>query len=847
MQNEPADNPSTTVEDELVEGDTTPGNDLPPEPPDETKKPVDSPEGDSSENPDDKPEGNEPEAASEKQNPVNQYVDSSNVDIISILTAPHSRAYNSTFHIGTAKELKQALDVFVRVVNLESPTRTYKSLEESNVAGYSGCLRTERILLLSCRAEDVALSVAKSIAYQVNVPRKQLVTIDENEQSGYNFRNLIDALASPKKKGKAEPKKPAAICVWDADTNDEIAGGILNSLLSRNTKVEQYKCWLRERDLFLICIVPLERVQKYNDSHSGTLQSLKIDFLNPLLEHHDESKYQDLAVAIRQQRSAGRWSENDADFYREISAHLRNGNLAEAIQKRMGLDVSNDVSVEDLFNREDPIVDTVLYCATYFRDLTPQDFHYLVELFLGETTEEVTRRVTRRQDGGEQFAEVVESVPLVNRWRRNADAILRRCKVANEKNEYGKRVIDFPVVGLRNRLAQYIRNENYFFYESNFVFLKQQGLLFSPKKLIAEGARQLLVEVAAQYAPGEVARWLYEIIVEFEEMAQAADRLKDLTPRFQLLPDLRVKAARRFVAHGLSRVLMRLDKEDDELREAVRILWQRLVQTPAHHQWFLELLRRMGDATPPETLKWLKQLFDQGSDLIRLQARVYLVSYLVHKESAVYPSLKELMQWSKTSQAGRIAQEVLIVYCSETNRKLAQQDFGQWPSSHALFGFESLSEAEECLELLVSWVCTAASEVDEDNALFIVADLFAAWYFILSGPAGESGDAAGSDTELSAHVVRDLLFQRLTRHSPRAQRNALMAIWDRLRHDILEKVIYLDEFVNTITISAAPTADLLSDAATARRNLLDTRTSLSELRKAFIEWAAKTTSLKDAL
>jgi hypothetical protein len=839
MQNEPADNPSGIVEDELVEDGNTEGNDPPPtQSPDETKEPTDSSDSDSTDITDDEPEGSEAESDAEKKNPVTQYVDSSNIDIL-IGMGPHGRVSN--YHVGTAKEFKQALDVFVRVVDLESPSRRYKSLEESNIAGYSGCLRTERILLLSCHDEDVAMSVAKSIAYEANVPRKQLVTIDESEQNGYNFLHLIDALAGPRKKRKAEPGRPAALCVWDADTtsNNEISGGILNSLLSKNSRVEQYKCWLRERDLFLICIVPPERVQKYNDSRSGTLQSLKIDFLNPLLEQHDESQYENWAVTIRGQRSAGRWSDNDVDFYREISFHVRNGKLAEAIQKRMGCDLPDTVRVEDLFNREDPIVDTILYCATYFGNLSPQDFHYLVELFLADTTEEVTRRVTRRQDGSDQIVEVIESVPLVNRWRRSADALLRRCKVANLKNEDGKRVIDFQD-GLRPRLAQYIRNENYFFYEANFVFLKQQGLLFSPKRLIAEGARQLLVEVARHYAPGEVARWLYEIVHEFEEMAQAADRLKELTPRFQLLPDLRVKAARRFVAHGLSRVLIRLDQEDDEeLSEAVRLFWQKLVQS--HHQWFLELLRRMGDSTPAETVKWLKQLLDQGSDLIRLQARAYLVAYLVHKESAVYATLKEVMQWSKSSRSGRIAQEVLIVYCAETNRKLAQQDYGQWPNSHPLFGFETRAEAEECLELLVSWVCTAAAEVDEDNALFIVADLFAGWYFILSDAADGSGEANSTGTELTAHIVRDLLFQRLARHSPRAQRTALTAIWDRLRSDILEKVIHLDEFVNNITFSASPSAEFLSDAAMARRNLLDARTSLSELRKAFIEWAAKTT------
>src|SRR5690349_7126731 len=166
MQNGPSDNPTALVEDELIEAGTAEGNDpASTQSPDEPKQPPVSSGSDSTETSDDELEENEAETEPEKKNPVNQDVDSSNVDILSVMSGAHSRAYHSTYHFG-ASESKQTLDVFVRVVNLESPARVYKSLEESNLTGYSGCLRTERILLLSCQDENIALSVAKSIAYE---------------------------------------------------------------------------------------------------------------------------------------------------------------------------------------------------------------------------------------------------------------------------------------------------------------------------------------------------------------------------------------------------------------------------------------------------------------------------------------------------------------------------------------------------------------------------------------------------------------------------------------------------------------------------------------------------------
>lgn len=788
-------------------------------PPLETKQP--SPETTS--------DNNQTEASGERQqDKVHQYVDRSQVGIVSAISATYASAIFTSIQSGAARESQQGLDVFVRFVELQSPGRTYQSLSS---AGYSGCLQAERILLLSCHDEDVALSVAKSIAYETKIPSKELVNIDENGQGRtYTFSHLIDLFARPKEKQK-HLDTPVAIYVWDATDagDDEIASGILHSLLSANSRIENYKVWLAERGVCLICLVSPQRIQKYTDTRFTSLRNFHIDFLNPLLEHYHEDQYETLADTIRQQRQKGRWSEDDSEFYREISKHLKADKLPEVVQSRAVSDVPGVISVEDLFNREDPITDTILYCAAYFPDLSPQDFSYLVEMFLGEATEEVTKRVSRPDQPNESDL-VVTSVPLVNRWRRDADSLLRQCKLEAAKKKDDKRVIDFKTDGLRRRLSNHIRNEGPFFYEKNFTLVRQQGLLFSPKRVIAEGARQLFVDTAKAYVSNDVANWLYEIVYEFEEMSQANDRLQELTPLFHLLPDVRVKAARRYLSYGLSRVLIRLDK-DDALHEASRLFWQKLVQS--QHQWFIDVLRRMGDSTPPESLKWVKQLLDQGTDVIRRQACGYLVNYLLHRDSSTYQTLKELMEWPESSTAGRLARQVLIIYCAETNRQVRQQDYGRWPSSHPLFAFQHRAEAEEWLDLLIGWVWVAASEVDDDQGLFVIADLIAGWFLILSSSASEEPVVDG-ESPLTAPIVRDLLFNCIAGHMTHRERHALTGIWDRVKNDILDRVLELDTLMNHLDNSLLNVENI----STARRKLLDTRASLSELRNALIETAA---------
>jgi hypothetical protein len=181
---------------------------------------------------------------------------------------------------------------------------------------------------------------------------------------------------------------------------------------------------------------------------------------------------------------------------------------------------------------------------------------------------------------------------------------------------------------------------------------------------------------------------------------------------------------------------------------------------------------------------------------------------------------------------------VLILYCAETNRQVAQQDYGCWPSLHPLFGFQDRSEAKECLDLLIGWVWAAAAEVDVDKALFVIADLFAGWCFILSSSPFDDSSAVSEkvdrESDLSARVVRNLLFTCFAGHITHSQRNALMEIWDRLRYDILDKVIELNTLMSEIADSSLNVDVIVA----ARRKLLETRASLSELRKAFTESAA---------
>lgn len=795
-------------------------------------------------------------AAEHGENQVQQRLNESPAATVNALSGTDAKLYSNVTHnnyYNSPADKHKDLAPYILKTALPPPRHSYKSIDVSDAAGYVGVLLTQRILLLSCRNKIVALNVAKSIAYENLSAGKQLVTIQANCEGIYTLEDLIEQLARHKendgqRERRSAQRLPTNIWVWEANDVGEgnisdISNTILDSLFVSSAHVDQYQTRLSDSGLCLICLIPPQKLQEYKLSNFEVdLQHWEIDFLRPWLEQHGLSQIEELAETIVEQRRQGKWSADDAGFYKEIGNHLRAGNLPEIVASKTRGDYVDPV-VEQLFDRQDPLADAVLYCATYYPDLSPQDFSHLVQLFLEDDAEEGSKSgagesTDQAQDGGEAATPPVPP-PLTQRLKREFDGILRRCKLAPLTDENNRRVVDFQVDGLRSRLSQYIRNDHYFFYESKFEVMRRQGLLFSPKKKVAEGARQLLAEMASHYAPNEVANWLYEIVYEFEQTAQAADLLEDRSQLFQMLPDVRVKAARRYVCHGLSLVLNRLNKEPN-LQEAARLFWLKLLQT--QRQWFLDLLRQMGNSAPTETLGWLKQILDHGLKDIREQAQGYLLGYLLRHDSLIYPTLKELTQWSPDGQAGRAIQTLLILYCVETNRQLPYQDYGQWPSAHPLFAFRERAEARECLGLLISWLFDAAFEVDADGGLSIIADIVAGWYFILTPPSqpvpeGSEGARVGGD-ELDSLAVRQLLLERLAQHCSRPQRRNLLETWEEFRNHILEEVAQFEEFTDQLA-EISLNAKLLKDAAAARRKLLDTRALLGQLRKDFMSCAAE--------
>jgi hypothetical protein len=192
------------------------------------------------------------------------------------------------------------------------------------------------------------------------------------------------------------------------------------------------------------------------------------------------------------------------------------------------------------------------------------------------------------------------------------------------------------------------------------------------------------------------------------------------------------------------------------------------------------------------------------------------------------------MLWPANSRAGESAQEILIVYCVTSNGQLPQREYGVWPSSHPLFGFQDRIEAGKCLDQLIDWLFRAAHEANPDSAPLDIADIVAGWYFVLTPSDQHEPNIVDEASDiLTTQSLRRLLLTTAVRHCSRPLKNSLLERWSEMKSDILEEVIRLEAFASHFK-SASLSSELMSNVAIVQRKLKDTRARLSELRQDFV-------------
>jgi hypothetical protein len=523
--------------------------------------------------------------------------------------------------------------------------------------------------------------------------------------------------------------------------------------------------------------------------------------------------------------------ENDLDeLDRELSKReeeKRYGSTRKGSSESDLSEESEDVTAQSLFADDDPIQNTVLYVATFFPGLNPQDFKRVVSLLLEGLTKTIpVKESITTEEGKTQIKETHKEKLLTEIWQESfdrPDKYLRNCYLTVSRQN-GNQRINFTSHELRKDFLTYFEKEQSLYLEEQLRRTQKLDLLLDNSDELAEKAIDVAVKAAIDYPNSYAEDWLIEFLVKIAKEDEPRvdfllERLSKLIYRLQIEPDYSrseniaqsflnrlISAEYRRLAFAIVQYLM-----DKNLRSGV-----------------------LGIRSAKQILTWLKKLLDQ-EDLEdkdeNLQANIYsLLEELLWKSGFylyIYDFLGILKEWlpdrdissEKYTPSNRAALLLLFIYCEETIDKLPLKWYGEWPSVYPLFAplhkkndsllsdntslsNENNSDFGEELDTLFTLLFYSGANkkiaiinVFNDfnlgylNPLERIGFFIAEWLVILLG--FDEGEAEQEVLDLIENLIRKIIS-----NTSRSQQNQLKDFWTSLTGEYLDKATEYNESGN---------------------------------------------------
>jgi hypothetical protein len=634
-------------------------------------------------------------------------------------------------------------------------------------------LEEHRLIILSSFDPKISFAAAYSLVSHLrfkSYDHRLLVVEKQNDRSDIN----INLFSRPEYSGKDQ------IVLIEISQAGEFLDSLRTKSIGRPAGLREV---LAQKNLGLVCTASCEVLglaADATDSKAFPYFLYALPFLSHMLmQRYGKERARELEDVLLDQRKRKLWDDcsETEDFFKEVRSHLVTpGQLEQEIERREALfrGLSSDESVERLksvrpealFANGDSLYGAVLFTATYFRDLTPDDFETIVCLVLDGETREVEKQSHSSNDKGEVQVRK-EMVPklLVDIWHEEPDRILGACSIEAIQNADSLRVLAFSKGYLRRDMRAYLESKHPLFLSRCLRKVRKKDIL------LQEDVSDTLVD-------NIVRLW-----------ADGAEDLDDLFTRFFLKISVLPKSeAFRSLLYDRLCHLIREVLQRESLRGTVHRFLDLFFRTRRHDTALdivLELARRLRFAPEFETFFWIKRLLDEGGEDIWDSTYEELFSLARESGSRIYEMLEALKAWLPEAEemgyspSSRHALSFLPDYCSVTANGLSDKLYGEWPSHYGLFSAlpsdPQLARAK--LDLLASWLTHPKLKSivhregwnPEDFLAAFIGDLLELWILILEGVA--------QPTKAESRRLSDVLIETLASHMERSQRVLVVRYW----------------------------------------------------------------------
>ncbi|MDY6802414.1 MAG: hypothetical protein SXA11_01205 [Cyanobacteriota bacterium] len=586
--------------------------------------------------------------------------------------------------------------------------------------------------------------------------------------------------------------------------------------------------------------LPKQLLEKWIERNQTEIKTLEQQYgdLTEEIENLSEEKTESnsLTEQRRIQKKLDRCSREREETREKLEQFEKDlSELNEELRKRKsnkennkGTDCNNwseeveKITAQSLFADDDPIKNTILYVATFFPGLNPQDFKRVVSLLLADRTKTIfIKESITTEEEKTQVKETKQEKQLTEIWQESfeqSDGYFHNCHLRVIRQN-GVQGIYFTIPTLRDDFLTYFEQQQPLYLEEQLQKTQRLDLLLDVSDDVATKAIDVAVKASVDYPSSYAESWLIELFLKIDRedkrrINPLLVRLSNLIYRLQIEPDY--SRAKDIAQSFLESLMLVENLMSPENRSRTFDIVQYLIDKHLRSG-------SLGIQPAKKLLTWLKKLLDQENwekKNTDLQADIYsLLDRLLWQSGFydyIYDFLGILSEWlpqpnavlEKYSPSNKSALLLLFAYCNDTvfiwNSRL--EWYGEWPSIYPLFAplknqddSYTSNKFDAELDILFSWLFHSSSQkelalinvfksldLDDINPLEEIGRFIAEWLVILRG-----FDGAEPEKEV-ANLIEDMA-RSIISNTSRSLKSELSDFWTSLTEEYLEQAAKYNE------------------------------------------------------
>ena len=401
-----------------------------------------------------------------------------------------------------------------------------------------------------------------------------------------------------------------------------------------------------------------------------------------------------------------------------IPAHIVEEKKEKTIQKN---DEAIDREVEDLINldgdSEDIIVKTVLFVASFYPNLTANDFNHLVTKWLRDEPDALDENSI-----GNSEENVLTKISLVEIWNSKSHIFVKTCGLTQERDRLGKRVINFTAENFSEIVRKKLDSTFFNFVSEKVLDIFYSLLIFHPSENIGTQSIRNLSDYIREFEE-QFLDWLLHIFSKLESKENEDEQMRELKKEVLRRLDISEKnnsgeteeIGEKYFYYNRLASLFRNMLKDASLKSIINRVFDNLLRNECYKS-VLILIKRLDNARNFNRSKWLRQLFNKADVSTQKETKDYLFKRCINTNiSEAFDELegwlpKESATFDEYSEINKAALEVLIRYFSYQTGSFDEKLYGLEPSEFPLFNFENVSSANTELDKLTMYLVSPLND-----------------------------------------------------------------------------------------------------------------------------------------